>query len=798
MALQNDYQGTLVNPNDTYRIYPLEKTIHMLFEEQVTRTPDKTALGFKGKRLTYEELNKQANRLARLLRSKGVKTDSIVSVMVERSMDMLIAVIAILKAGGAFLPIDPHFPASRIEYMLLDSTTKLLITQDSLSDNICASYDGEILSLDQNTWSHEDDSNLTHTGSGNDLAYVIYTSGSTGKPKGVMIEHQSVHNFIIGMTEAIDLDPVYTIVSVTTMSFDIFIFETLLPLTRGLKIVLADPKELYSSIGISEINIIQTTPSTMLLLLNDPANEDIIMNLRVIMLGGEPFPAVLLDKLKVKTSAKIYNMYGPTETTIWSSVKDLTHTNDITLGNPIANTKLHVLNESLIPVRDGEIGELFISGDGLAREYLNKPELTDERFIRNSSEVPGARMYRTGDLVRRNGNGELTFHGRVDNQVKIRGFRIELGDIEEHLSKFDGLKECAVTAKVNKSGDFYLVAYYVAEKQYEASHFIRYLSDFIPEYMIPGFYLHIDSIPRTPNGKLDRRSLPEPDNSRPMLETNYVTPITLVEKKIVEIWMKILGMDLVGIHDNFFELGGNSILLSVAHAEIKRNIHHELALPDLFSNPTVSTLAGYISKAVNSVTSKPIEGLQFPTDFLTCTRFPGDTVGLTHTFNQDICHTLTQICGEGIDLEDIFAGAFAYVLSETCSSSDIILNIPQNDGVNFISIETNLDKFDAFEEIFKHLHYSQRGANPRNQFSIEELSNAAWQGGVVHPVFGKFSLMQQQFTELFGLVGCIKEANGQIELIFRHDGRMQAPKMKEVFKNYIKAIKAIANLNENR
>lgn len=207
------------------------------------------------------------------------------SVIVERSMDMMVAVMAILKAGGAFLPIDPHFPASRIEYMLLDSKTKLLITQDNLSDNICGSYDGEILSLGQNTWSHEDDSNLTHTGS--DLAYVIYTSGSTGKPKGVMIEHQSVHNFIVGMTDVIDLDPEYNIVSVTTMSFDIFIFETLLPLTRGIKIVLADPKEFHSSIGTGQINIIQTTPSTMHLLLNDPSNENIIENLRLVMLGGE-------------------------------------------------------------------------------------------------------------------------------------------------------------------------------------------------------------------------------------------------------------------------------------------------------------------------------------------------------------------------------------------------------------------------------------------------------------------------------------------------------------------------------
>ncbi|MGE7225618.1 non-ribosomal peptide synthetase [Paenibacillus glucanolyticus] len=795
--MSNDQIIGMMEPKDKSRNYPKEKTVHALFEEQVERTPNKIAIEFKSGSLTYKELNAEANRLARVLRRTGVEPDSVIALMVEKSLDMVVAIMAILKAGGAFLPIDPQFPASRIDYMLRDSNTKLLLTHSYMKADFLVSFDGEILHLDKDSFIEEEDSNLSYIGTSSNLFDVIYTSGSTGKPKGVMIEHRSVHNFIIGMTEIIPFESDYTIISLTTMSFDIFILETLLPLTRGLKIVLADPRNVHSHIGNNRIDMLQTTPSTMILMLNDAANMEMIAHLRIVMLGGEPFPPALLDKLKKITHARIFNMYGPTETTIWSSVKELTSTNEMTIGHPIANTQFHILDNNGCPPTVGEIGELYISGDGVARGYLNKPDLTGERFITPSFDIKGGKLYRTGDLGRKNDDGEFTFHGRADNQVKIRGFRIELVEIEDQLGKFPGIRECAVIAKANESGAKYLAAYYVSDKPYEASLLIRHLAEFIPEYMIPGFYLQIDTIPRTPNGKLDRRSLPDPDSSRPMLETSYVSPATAIEQKLADIWGQVLGLNLVGIHDNFFELGGNSILLSVMFAEVQKHFYDRLTLPDLFSYSTVAKLAAFISKDTeHSISVQHINGVTFPAAYFSSVSSAGDHPVFSYIMDESIVAALLEFCSlNKYDSIDVFVGTLAFVLAEECAHKNIEIKIIGQDSDYILALQTDFGTLNNMAGVFAHIHRTLRTASKECILQLNGMSRVIHRDGQLFPLIGDCDHIRNIDIRIFGLAIGVKIEGNQWELMLRYDnGRLENQKVKDLFSTYIRALKTITHI----
>ncbi|WP_438431729.1 non-ribosomal peptide synthetase [Gorillibacterium sp. sgz500922] len=798
--MDNFYKTRLRAGKDTYREYPSEKTIHELFEEQAERTPDRTAVSFKGKSLTYRELNSQANQLARVIRRMGILPDHIVALMVDRSLDTLVSILAILKAGGAFLPIDPHFPNARIDYMLSDSQTRLLITQRTLQAKVNEVYTGQTIILDDEVASHEDTSNLPHTGDSRCLMDVIYTSGSTGKPKGVMIEHRAVHNFIVGMTDVIDFDPDYTIVSLTTISFDIFILETLLPLTRGMRIVIADPREFHAHVGKERIDMLQTTPSTMLLLQNDEANLKTLRDLKVIMLGGEPFPTVLLEKLKDITGARIYNMYGPTETTIWSSVKELTHEQEITIGWPIANTQFYILDPNRTQLPPGEMGELYISGDGVARGYLHKPELTGERFVTQHIGDAEVIMYRTGDLARLTERGEYTFHGRVDNQVKIRGFRMELGEIEERLSRFDGLKECAVTARENKTGENYLAAYYVADEPIEASQLIRHLAKDLPEYMIPGFYIRMEAIPLTPNGKLDRRSLPEPDSSRPMLETAYVSPATAIEKQLVELWGEILGLDLIGVHDNFFELGGNSILLSVMHVEIKRRMDEQLTLPDLFSYPTIAKLADYMMSSRSTSPAARSTAVSLPRSYGGYDP-AGPYAGLKYRLAQGDYAGLLKICSfQGVELLDVLAGVWGYILSEVSGTKQIPINVlcKDREQVQLQAIPVDYGQSRDLSQLFTLFHEARQAAGA-DLLPLEAMRHVIPQGEQVYPMVCLADGLQEDFGRLFGVAVGFRQEATQGELLFKYDGsRFGGGRMKELLTTYIKALKAICTIYQKR
>ncbi|MCX7920660.1 MAG: amino acid adenylation domain-containing protein [Clostridia bacterium] len=580
--------------NNTAAEYEKDKTIHELFERQAENTPNRVAIVVKDIEVTYGELNMEANRLARHLRKKGIKNGMIVGLMVERSIEMIVGILGILKAGGAYLPIDPEYPLDRVNYMLEDSGAVLLLTQEHLKDSI--RFEGEILCLTRGTSFDEKSENLPSINHPKDLIYVIYTSGSTGKPKGVMLEHRGVNNFIQGMTDKIDFTGNKTILGLTTISFDIFVLEVLLPLTKGVKIVLADeneqrnPADLIRLITKQGVNMLQLTPSRLQMLISDAHNLDFMKQIKTIMVGGEALPEALFRRLKAVYPNKIYNMYGPTETTVWSAVKDLTETDNITIGEPILNTTIYILSSSgkLQPI--GVAGELCIGGDGVARGYLNRPDLTGEKFVPDPY-AQGERIYKTGDLARWLPDGEIEFMGRIDYQVKLRGYRIELGEIEGKISAHPAVKDAVVMVKSDAAGDKYLCAYYLSETTVDMQGLRSYLSKELPEYMVPSYFVKLDQFPMTPNGKIDRKALPDPEiNTGAGVE--YVAPRNIQERRIAEAWQQVLKVKKVGINHNFFHIGGDSIKAIRLVSILSKDFN--ITVKDVFSHQTVTELASNI------------------------------------------------------------------------------------------------------------------------------------------------------------------------------------------------------------
>jgi tyrocidine synthetase-3 len=622
--------------------YDTDTCIHQLFEAQVEKSPDQIALvgvhetHKKHEKkynmsylsyMSYRELNKKSNQLAQRLREKGVKSDTVVALMVERSIEMIFGILAVMKAGGAYVPIDTGYPTPRKKYMLQDSQITLLLTNsepDRASGFIPANID--IIDIGAGNLYQGNGMNLPGINKGSDLVYVIYTSGSTGKPKGVMVHHQAVHNFIKGMTESIDFTPGKTILALTSISFDIFVLETVLPLLQGLRVVIADEQQqmdldlLEKLIVKTGIDLLQATPARMLMFTHRIESSRLccFKNLEFIMVGGEPFPGKLLKDLQQLTPARIYNMYGPTETTVWSTMKELTHAQEITIGQPIANTQIYILDKNHLHQPIGVIGELYIGGDGLARGYINCPELTAEKFDHDLWDYQGYHdgyhrynrsyksyiIYKTGDLARWQLDGNIEFLGRIDNQVKIRGFRIESGEIESRLLSHEGIEEAVVIARNSPKDeqDRYLCAYLVVaggiEKAPPASQLREYLSQTLPDFMVPSFFVPMERLPVNPNGKVERKALPEPGLEL-CTGTRYAAPRYDIEKKLVEIWSNILeGRNKTGlspgIDDNFFELGGNSLKVIQLISQINKTFNIEVPMGLIFKTPFIRSISAHL------------------------------------------------------------------------------------------------------------------------------------------------------------------------------------------------------------
>jgi len=593
-------QLLLVEWNATERVYPRETPLAALVEAQVERTPDAIAVIYGEKKLTYRELNERANRLAHELHRHGAAPDQLVGLCVERSTDMIVALLAIVKTGAAYVPLDPSLPAERLGYMLEDSGTRLLLTQQSLQGELAA-FAGTTILLEEEAWLANPSDDLSIEVGPEHLAYLIYTSGSTGKPKGVQVPRGALTNLLWSMREWLQLSERDRVLAVTTISFDIAGADVWLPLVVGAQTTLAsresaaDGEALCALLEQHDITFLQATPLTWRFLFD--ASWRGKPDLQAVC-TGEAMPPEVAERL-VPVVKRVWNLYGPTETTIWSTgylVKD--GREPILIGRPVANTQCYILDAQGQPVPVGVTGELFIGGDGLARGYLNRPELTTEKFVADPFRGPQARMYRTGDLARYLADGNIECQGRTDHQVKVRGYRIELGEIEAALRELPEIKQTVVMAREDTPGDKRLVAYVVASPGMspESAEMRAHLKDRLPDYMVPSAYVVMDQFPISPNGKIDRKALPAPMELQDAPSEKYIAPRNAMEEKLAGLWAEVLKVRDVSIGDDFFELGGNS-LLAVRLIHKIRIVFPEcqMSLAVLMKAPTVEKFARVLS-----------------------------------------------------------------------------------------------------------------------------------------------------------------------------------------------------------
>ncbi len=610
----------LVEWNATQSLYPEQVSLHQLIEAQVERAPDALALIFEEQRRTYRELNSEANLLAHQLQAVGVGADTLVGVCMERSLEMVVALLAILKAGGAYVPLDPTYPQERLTYMLEDAQVSVLLTQARILDRLPDNAVKTIFCLDPgwNATASAYPDNPRSDVQPDNLVYMIYTSGSTGKPKGVMNTQRGVCNRLHWMQQTYQLGAEDRVLQKTPFSFDVSAWEFFWPLLAGATLVVArpgghqDPAYLASIIAEQRITTLHFVPSMLQAFLQEPQLERCTSLLRVIC-SGEALSSELQQRFFERFPARVqlHNLYGPTEAAIDVTYWECQRHSDqgsVPIGRPIANTQIYILNAALQPVPVGVPGELHIGGVGLARGYHNRPELTAEKFIRDPfSQDTTARLFKTGDLARYRADGVIEFLGRIDHQVKIRGFRIELGEIEAVLGQHPAIKDVVVVANEDAMGHKRLLAYLVARPQsiQPSIEALRtYLKDLLPDYMLPALFLYLDALPLAPNGKVDRKALPGPDTERPELEAAFVAPSTPTEVGLAQIWSSVLGIDRIGIYDNYFDLGGASIqALEMISKAVAAGMPLELEM--LFEYQTIAELAAAIdAKPMTATTAE--------------------------------------------------------------------------------------------------------------------------------------------------------------------------------------------------
>lgn len=593
-------QRIVVDWNRTDAPFPADQCLHELFEQHTKTTPDQIAAVFRNEKLTYAQLDARANQLAGHLRTLGAGPDKIIGISIERSLDIMVGLLGIMKAGAAYLPLDPSYPRERLEYMVSDSGIEILVTQEPLLRNgplpvahlVCLDRDWPLL-VQQSTEHFE-------SGVGpENLVYVIYTSGSTGRPKGVMIEHRGLSNLAEAQVQAFGLRTDDRSLQFASLSFDASIFEIAMALKTGAMVYIAPPECLPSGQMLADvlrdeaITNVTLSPSVLAAI---PAQD--LPALRTIVVAGEACPPDLVARWA--PGRRFFNCYGPTETTVWASYAECkSGAKRPPIGKPILNAQIYLLDAHGQLVPPGVPGELCIGGVGVARGYLNRPDLTAQKFIPDPfRSKAGARLYKTGDLARYLPDGDIEFLGRIDHQAKIRGFRIELGEIESVLSQHPDVADMAVLLRDDPLGDKRLVAYVVAKKgKSPTTGDLRgFLREKLPEYMIPALFMFLPEMPLTKNSKIDRHGLPVPDTNRPELQESYLAPISTLEERIADVWRELLKLDRVGRNDNFFDLGGHSLLVTDVCSRVEAIVGHKVPVVDVFKYPTVALLAEHLGE----------------------------------------------------------------------------------------------------------------------------------------------------------------------------------------------------------
>lgn len=599
--LVEEEKQELLNTPDFSKIdYPKDITFVDCFLKQVQDTPNATALVFEEETMTYQELDEKSSHLAYYLIQKGVTKEDLVCICIKKRTEMIVGILAVLKSGGAYVPIDPNYPKERIDFILEDTNSNIILSASDLKEVVQEYSSKEIIYVDESS----DIMFNTTLGfpeiqiESNNLAYVIYTSGSTGKPKGVKIEHSALMNFLFSMRDFLGLDQNIKFLSLTTFTFDISILEFLAPLILGGRVILVNdvdsrnPNYIKKIVKSKKPTCIQATPSHWQLLIDSDWNID---KNTVLLSGGEAISEELKEKI-TSLSNRTWNLYGPTETTIWSCISKLEKDRKVTIGGPIANTQIYILDEYLSLIPRGSVGEICIGGSGLSRGYLNQNQLTQEKFIKFPFKK-GVRIYRTGDLGRWLPDGTIEFIGRKDNQVKIRGYRIELGEIESVLLNKEEIKTAVIVAKKSTSGDKDLVAYYNSTIDLDLVELRQYLQERLPSYMVPNYFVAIDEMPLTANGKINRKALPDHEGIELDSGLEYIPARNETEKKLVSIWEKVLGRDRVGIKDDFFDLGGHSLRVIRLINEYHKIFDVKLEVQDIFSNTKLEQHVGLLSSS---------------------------------------------------------------------------------------------------------------------------------------------------------------------------------------------------------
>jgi amino acid adenylation domain-containing protein len=603
---EGERRRLLYDFNQTETTAQSDALINQLFEDQAGRTPEHAAAIFNEQRLTYAELNARANQLARHLRKLGAGPEVRVGIFLERSPEMVLAILAVLKAGATYVPLDPSYPEERLSFMIEDANASVLLTVEEQADRLPVNW-GYVVCIDSDwsTISLESAENLAPIAVADNAAYVIYTSGSTGRPKGVVITHRNLVSSTLARL-AYYTEPVSSFLLLPSFAFDssvAVIFWTLCSNGGALVLPVAgaqrDPAYLARLIEEQQVSHVLCLPSLYsLLLAQEPSIA--ISCLRTVIVAGEACPPDLLDQHFQKLpGASLFNEYGPTEGTVWSTVYEMKQSETpVPIGKPIPNSRVHLLDETggLVPV--GMPGEIYIGGAGIARGYLDRPELTAERFIPDPfSNLAGKRLYRTGDVGCYRANGDVDFHGRSDNQVKLRGYRIELGEIEAAITQHGDVRECVVVLR-DESGDRRLIAYLVTEPEFNVSteELREKLKEKLPDYMVPSAFVMLDELPLTPNGKVDRKALPDPREAARQFKETYVAPRTPTETVLAEMWAEALNIERVGINDNFFDLGGHSLLATQLISRLRNTFQLELTVGLFFEVPTVAQLADAILK----------------------------------------------------------------------------------------------------------------------------------------------------------------------------------------------------------
>jgi amino acid adenylation domain-containing protein len=593
MLTDAERRQILVDWNNTSCGYPSDNSLHQLFEQQVEQSPDAVAVVYGDQKLTYRQLNVRANQLARYLIKLGVGPEVLVGICLERSLEMIIGLLGILKAGGAYVPIDPSYPKERTAIMMNDAQVSILLTQITLR-NLLPERAVRVVCLDEEASeiSQHDVSSFKSGATARNLAYVLFTSGSTGRPKGIAIEHRSVVALVQWARHIFPAEDISGMLGSTSISWDLSVFELFVALSWGGTVILVENAlQLPESPARDEVTLINTVPSAIAELVRLGGIPE---SVRTVNLAGEPLPTQLVDQLyQLSHIQRVYDLYGPGEDTTYSTFTLRRAGGPELIGRPINNSQTYLVDAHLQPVPIGVIGEIYMGGDGLARGYFNRADLTAESFIPDPfSNEPGTRLYKTGDMARYLPDGNIQYLGRIDHQVKIRGFRIELGDITTALNQHPNLREAVVLAREDTHGEKQLAAYVVPEQQPGPNviELRSFLQQKLPNYMVPSAFVTLEGLPRTPNGKLNRQELLKHDFKGSARENELVAPKTATEKFIVEIWRKLLGVNEIGIYDNFFDLGGHSLLATRVISHVRDIFQVELPVHCFFDAPTVAGL----------------------------------------------------------------------------------------------------------------------------------------------------------------------------------------------------------------